>query len=49
MPTEKVLGIYTGTPEMAIRWRERGARYLATGIDGFIAQGLQGFVDRVRS
>ncbi len=49
VPTEKVLGIYTGTPEMAIRWRERGARYLATGIDGFIAQGLQGFVDRVRS
>ena len=49
VPTDKALGIYAGTPELAARWRERGARYLVTGVNGFIKNGLRDYIERVRS
>ena len=44
----KVLGIYAGTPEFANEWRSRGARYLVTGINGFMKNGLKGYIEKVR-
>lgn len=49
VPTDKVLGIYAGDAEIANGWRERGARYLVTGIDGIMTRGMQDFIDQVRS
>ncbi len=49
VPSDKVLGIYAGTPEMALRWKARGARYLVTGIDGFMKKGMQDYLEQVRS
>ena len=44
----KVLGIYAGTPAFANEWRERGARYLVTGINSFIKEGLRDYVESVK-
>ena len=43
----KTLGIYAGSAAVAARWHERGARYITTGIDGFIKAGLAGYLDNV--
>lgn len=49
VPSDKVLGIYAGTPETALRWKERGARYFATGVDGFMKKGMQDYLEHARS
>lgn len=46
--SEKTLGIFVGTPAATGEWIDKGARYLATGVDGFIKQGMQGFLSEVR-
>jgi 4-hydroxy-2-oxoheptanedioate aldolase len=49
VPSDKVLGLYAGTSEIVARWREKGARYFATGVDGFLKQGMREYLDRARS
>jgi 2-keto-3-deoxy-L-rhamnonate aldolase RhmA len=46
--SEKTLGIFVGTSAATGKWIDNGARYLATGVDGFIKQGMQGFLSQVR-
>lgn len=38
--SDKALGIYAGSPATAKQWLDIEARYPATGVDGFIEQGL---------
>jgi 4-hydroxy-2-oxoheptanedioate aldolase len=49
VPSDKVMGIFAGTPDMATEWLGRGARYLATGVEGFLKQGMQAYLSQVRS
>lgn len=46
--SDKALGLFAGTVEMAREWRERGARYIATGTDGFLRQGMSEYLKGVR-
>jgi 4-hydroxy-2-oxoheptanedioate aldolase len=46
--SEKSLGLFAGTMEMARAWRERGARYITTGTDGFLRQGMNAYLQGVR-
>jgi 4-hydroxy-2-oxoheptanedioate aldolase len=46
--SDKSLGLFAGTVEMARTWRERGARYIATGTDGFLRQGMAAYLEGVR-
>lgn len=48
VPSDKVLGIYAGNADLAAEWADRGARYIATGTDGFLKQGMQAYLSRVR-
>jgi 4-hydroxy-2-oxoheptanedioate aldolase len=45
----KTLGIYASTPRFAMHWRDRGARYIATGFEGFIRRGSAAFLDALRT
>jgi 4-hydroxy-2-oxoheptanedioate aldolase len=45
--SDKALGIFVGNPDAAESWIGRGARYLATGVDGFIKQGMQDYLARL--
>lgn len=47
--SDKVLGIFAGSPVAAERWIGRGARYLATGVDGLIKQGMQTYLSQLRN
>ena len=47
-PSDVALGIYAGTEERAIQWSGKGARYLCTGSDGFLKQGMGAYLDHVR-
>ena len=49
VPSEKTLGLYAGTIEMAREWRHYGARYIATGTDGFLRHGMHEYLERVRA
>lgn len=49
VPSAKTLGIFAATSESAERWLAKGARYIATGTDGFVKQGMQTYLDHVRS
>lgn len=49
VPSDKTLGIFAAAPENAELWLARGARYIATGTDGFVKQGMQTYLDHVRS
>ncbi|MGQ0849098.1 MAG: HpcH/HpaI aldolase family protein [Actinomycetota bacterium] len=46
--SDKALGLFAGTVEMAREWQERGARYIATGTDGFLRNGMSGYLNGVR-
>ena len=48
VPSKVALGIYSGTAERAIQWSGKGARYLVTGSDGFLKQGMRSYLERVR-
>lgn len=48
-PSDKVLGVFAGTADTAVRWLDRGARYLATTPDGFITNGMRAYLDQVRN
>ena len=42
--SDKALGIFVGTHEAAARWQSKGARYIATGLEGIIKQGIQAYL-----
>lgn len=46
--SDKVFGIFAGTPSAASTWLERGARYFATTPDRFLAAGMQDYLTSVR-
>ncbi|NNF62762.1 MAG: 2,4-dihydroxyhept-2-ene-1,7-dioic acid aldolase [Acidimicrobiia bacterium] len=48
VPSDKVLGIYAGSSDFATAWKQRGARYFTTGIEGFMSRGLGEYVERVK-
>lgn len=43
----KVLGLYAGTPEAALRGIELGARYVATGVEALLGRAMASFIDAV--
>lgn len=43
----KALGVPVGSPELAVEFRKRGARFLATGDAGILAQGMRRFIGEV--
>ena len=47
--SDKALGIYVGSQAVAEQWIDGGARYIATGVDGFIEQGMQAYLSRLRN
>jgi 4-hydroxy-2-oxoheptanedioate aldolase len=49
VPSDKTLGLFAGTIEMAREWRHYGARYIATGTDGFLRNGMHEYLERVRA
>lgn len=48
VPSDKALGIYAGSAEFANHWLDKGARYIATGVDGFVKRGMQEYLKQVR-
>jgi 4-hydroxy-2-oxoheptanedioate aldolase len=46
--SDKVLGVLAGTADTAVRWLDKGARYLATTPDGFLRRGMREYLDQVR-
>ncbi len=49
VPSEKALGIYAGSVESAATWIGKGARYIATGAEGFMQRGMQGYLSTLRA
>ena len=46
--SDKTLGLFAGNADMALRWHRLGARYIATGTDGFLRQGMKAYLEAVR-
>ena len=44
-----VLGIFAGNPEAANKWRDRGARYIATSLEAVLRPAVQNFLEVVHS
>ena len=42
--SDKALGIFVGTRAAAAAWEEKGARYIAAGLEGLIKQGIQAYL-----
>ena len=42
--SDKALGIFVGTRQAAAAWEEKGARYIAAGLEGLIKQGIQAYL-----
>lgn len=42
--SDKALGIFVGSKASAADWYDRGARYIATGLEGIIKQGTQAYL-----
>lgn len=47
-PSDKALGIHTATVESAGAWGDRGARYITTGAEGFMRQGMRSYLATLR-
>jgi 2-keto-3-deoxy-L-rhamnonate aldolase RhmA len=47
--SDKAFGIYAATPEWVHRWKERGARYFTTGVDGLYATATADYLAAARS
>ena len=48
VPSDKALGIFAGSVDKTLMWRDRGARYLCTGSDLFLRQGMLQYLASVR-
>ena len=46
--SDKIFGIYAGTVEAAEEWIGKGARYIATGMDGFLKDAMTQYLAGVR-
>jgi len=46
--TDRTLGIYVGTVEMAKDWQKRGARYIATGVESLLKASSQNYFGTLR-
>lgn len=49
VPSDKTLGIFTGTPESVDEWLDRGARYFTNGVEGLLKNGMQTYLSAIRS
>jgi 4-hydroxy-2-oxoheptanedioate aldolase len=47
--SDKILGLFVNTIEMSREWQHYGARYITTGTDGFLRNGMHEFLERVRA
>lgn len=47
--SDKALGIFVGSPADALVWRERGARYLTTGLEPLLSGGMRNYLETVRN
>ena len=47
--SDKVLGVFAGTPDRVHDWRAKGARYFATGTEGLLKRGMVGYLDEARN
>ncbi len=47
--SDKALGIFVGTPADAVAWRDRGARYLPTGLEPLLSGAMQNYLETVRN
>jgi 2-keto-3-deoxy-L-rhamnonate aldolase RhmA len=47
--SDKALGIFVGTPTDAVAWRDRGARYLLTGLEPLLLGSTKNYLETVRS
>ena len=47
--SDKTLGIFVGTPTDAVAWRDRGARYLLTGLEPLLLSSTKNYLETVRS
>jgi 4-hydroxy-2-oxoheptanedioate aldolase len=45
----KILGAFVSTPESAREWRNRGARYLACGLESILSPSVRQYLEKVRS
>jgi 4-hydroxy-2-oxoheptanedioate aldolase len=48
VPSATALGVFVGNADDAAHWASRGARYVATGPEGFLKAGMAKYLDRVR-
>lgn len=46
--SDKILGVFAPTLEDAEQWIGKGARYIVTGMEGFLRSGMAGYIDGVR-
>jgi 4-hydroxy-2-oxoheptanedioate aldolase len=46
--TDIAFGAFVGTPEAALEWKSRGARYLATGLEGLIKSASGDYLGQLR-
>ena len=46
--SDKVLGIFAGSAVFAREWHERGARYIATGLEGLLRPAMVAYLEAVR-
>jgi len=47
--SDKALGIFVGTPTDAVVWRNRGARYLLTGLEPLLLASTKNYLETVRT
>lgn len=48
VPSPKILGVFAGGVDAAAEWRERGARYLTTGLEQMLRPAMGTFLEAVR-
>ncbi|MDE0188722.1 MAG: aldolase/citrate lyase family protein [bacterium] len=46
--SDKILGVFAPTGEDAAEWVGKGARYVVTGMEGFLRAGMAEYIDGVR-
>ena len=46
--SDKALGIFVGAPADAVAWRDRGARYLLTGLEPLLLGSTKDYLETVR-
>jgi 4-hydroxy-2-oxoheptanedioate aldolase len=49
VPSPIALGVFAADPGMAATWRERGARYFATGLEPLLRPAMKAYLDAVKT